>query len=118
MVRFTSAEGRGMAKALGLDEAAFYARYAHKVDGGWSLRERKTEHGYDCVFLDRRSSPGKALCSLYAARPGQCRTWPFWPENLVSRRAWTKVRRETPCPGIGRGPLIRSEALTPLCGFD
>ncbi len=35
VVRFTSAEGRGMAKALGLDEAAFYARYAHKVDGDW-----------------------------------------------------------------------------------
>eukprot|EP00961_Rhodomonas_salina_P046921 629705-Rhodomonas_salina.2 len=27
---------------------------------------------------------GKAICSLYEARPKQCRTWPFWPENLAS----------------------------------
>ena len=101
MVRFTPAEGRAMARALGLAKAAFYARHAREVDGAWSLRERKTEHGYDCVFLDRHSSPGKAICSVYAVRPGQCRAWPFWPENM-DPEGW---RREVAsfCPGVGRG---------------
>lgn len=103
-VWFTPDEGREMAKRLGLDEDAFYARYAHKVDGRWSLRERQTPAGYDCVFLERSSD--KAACSIYGARPAQCRTWPFWPENLASPRAWITVKRRTPCPGMGQGPLI------------
>ena len=34
------------------------------------------------------STPGRAVCSIYRARPAQCRTWPFWPENLLSKRDW------------------------------
>jgi len=105
-VWFTPAEGRAMAGQLELDEAAFYRMHAHQVDGRWSLREHRTPAGYDCVFLDRRSVPEKAVCSVYETRPAQCRTWPFWPENLVSKQAWTNVKRRTPCPGMGRGPLV------------
>jgi len=96
-----------MAKALGLDEAAFYARYAHKVDGRWSLREHPVGgKRYDCIFLDRSSATGKTGCSIYAERPAQCRTWPFWSENLTSRSTWEAVKRRTPCPGMDNGPLI------------
>ena len=63
-VWFSPAEGREIAGKLGISESAFRRRYAHKVDGRWSLGERKTTHGYDCVFLDRQSVPGKAVCSL------------------------------------------------------
>jgi hypothetical protein len=41
----------------------------------------------------------------------QCRTWPFWDENLTSRRAWDNARRRTPCPGMGTGPLIPIEKI-------
>ena len=97
-VWFTPEEGRRIAEALGITEEAFYAQHAHRIDGQWSLTEHETEHGYDCVFLDRTSVPGKAICSLYDARPAQCRAWPFWPENLTSEQAWEVVKRETPCP--------------------
>lgn len=106
-VWFTGEEGRSIAKALGLETAEFYKRYAHKVDGRWSLRERPVGgKSFDCIFLDRSSANGPTGCSIYAQRPAQCRTWPFWPENLTSRSTWEAVKRRTPCPGMDNGPLI------------
>ena len=139
-VWLTDQEGRNIARTLGLETAEFYARYAHKVDGRWSLRERPVAgNRYDCIFLERTSAngetgetgetgktgktgetgetgetgktgetgeTGKTGCSIYADRPAQCRTWPFWPENLTSRSTWEAVKRRTPCPGMGNGTLI------------
>ncbi len=110
-VWFTAEEAVSMAAALGITSAEFYKRYAHKVDGRWSLSERRTAAGYDCVFLDRTSSPGRALCSIYSARPQQCRTWPFWPENLTSKKAWDQVKRRTPCPGMDQWTLVPVERI-------
>lgn len=110
-VWFTEEEGRSMAEALGLDEATFLKRYARRLRGRRSLGERRTEHGFDCVMLDRESRPGAAICRLYGARPTQCRTWPFWPENLESREAWEEARDRTPCPGMGRGDLVPIESI-------
>jgi Fe-S-cluster containining protein len=110
-VWFDEEEGRAMAAHLGLDERVFYRRFARRLDGHWSLQERHREQGYDCVFLDRETVPGKAVCRLYEARPTQCRTWPFWPENLESKRTWHAVKRTTPCPGMDRGKLIPIEKI-------
>ena len=106
-VWFTSKEGRSLARTLDLEIAEFYKRYAHKVDGRWSLRERPVSDGrYDCIFLARSSANGKTGCSVYADRPAQCRTWPFWPENLTSRATWDAAKRRTPCPGMDNGSLV------------
>ena len=94
-----------------MDPKTFYKRYARRLDGRWSLTERETEHGLDCIFLDRESQPGKAVCSIYQARPAQCRTWPFWPENLRSKQTWDAVKRATPCPGMDRGKLVPVEQI-------
>ena len=110
-VHFDEPEGRRMADGLGLTEPEFYGQYAHKVGGRWSLKERRTAHGYDCVFLDRTTRPGKALCGIYETRPGQCRTWPFWPENLVTKSAWDAARRRTPCPGMDQGRLVTAQQI-------
>jgi hypothetical protein len=110
-VWFTEDEGRRMAASMGVSEEDFYDRYARRIGGRWSLIERKMEGRYDCIFLDRESVPGKAICSLYEARPTQCRTWPLWPENLVTPRSWDDAKRVTPCPGMDRGPLIPVESI-------
>jgi hypothetical protein len=110
-VWFTDAEGRAMADDLGLPHAEFLKTYARTINGRWSLNESRTAHGYDCVFLDRTTQPGKALCRVYRSRPVQCRTWPFWDENLTSRRAWDTARRRTPCPGMDSGTLIPIEKV-------
>lgn len=61
----------------------------------------KTTHQYflknnvpSCQFL----KDGK--CSVYEARPTQCRTFPFWPENMEANN-WEKLVEF--CPGIGHG---------------
>lgn len=108
-VQFTGAEGKAIAKRLGVSLAAFRSTYTHDTPAGRSLAERKTEHGYDCVFLDRETIPGKATCSIYEDRPMQCKTWPWWPQNLGSREAWRRAARS--CEGIGRGPLVPIEHI-------
>ena len=49
----------------------------------------------DCPFLE------DARCTVYPVRPVQCRTFPFWRENLANRRSWSRLKRF--CPGIDRG---------------
>lgn len=110
-VWFTDDEAAVMAKRCGVDIETFHARYTRKLGARRSLREHHNEHGYDCIFLDRKTQPGRAVCSLYDARPGQCRTWPFWPENLGSEAAWDRAKRDTPCPGMGEGKLIPIDAI-------
>ena len=99
-VWFSRREALAIAGHLNIDLETFLRRHAHTVNGRWTLNERRTEHGYDCVFL-QRDEHGRALCGIYPVRPGQCRTWPFWPENLASARRWRQVARN--CPGVARG---------------
>jgi len=101
-VWFTPEEGRAMANYLGCSEAEFYEQYTVMLDGRPSLDERWNQavKGYDCVFLER-DDDGKALCGIYKARPTQCKTWPFWRENLKSPRAWQNASRG--CEGMQKG---------------
>ena len=108
-VLVSAAEGEAIAARLGISVEEFERRYTRKVAEGRSLTEVRTEHGLDCVFLDRASVPGKAVCSLYEARPLQCRTFPWWPENLRDRRSWERLGRH--CEGVGRGAMVPVEAI-------
>lgn len=107
VVSFSRAEAARIAMHLGVTTEQFLERYTHETGGdglGRSLNEIETEHGLDCVFLDRCAVPDKAVCSLYEARPGQCRTFPWWPEHLRSPRSWQRLSRQ--CEGIGRGAIV------------
>jgi Fe-S-cluster containining protein len=66
-------------------------------------RERLRGDGPDCTFLEG------ARCSVYAARPVQCRTFPFWSANLESRRTWVALCEF--CPGIDRGRLHGADEI-------
>jgi uncharacterized protein len=103
-VLISEEETAALAKRFQLTVAAFIEKYTHMLSEGRSLTERKTRFGYDCVFLDRETIPGKAICGVYEDRPRQCRTWPFWPSNLSSRRAWQEAKRK--CPGMDHGTLV------------
>jgi hypothetical protein len=69
----------------------FSKRFVRRVGARHSLVERP---GGDCIFWS--SDEG---CTVYPARPAQCQTWPFWPENIADRAAWEQVCRT--CPGSG-----------------
>jgi len=90
---------RRLARHLNISLTEFTTVYTEKIDG---LYELKYENK-DCLFLENNK------CSVYACRPWQCRTWPFWPENMNSD-VW---RREVApsCPGIGRGKLYSAEEI-------
>ncbi len=80
---------------LGLDRASFLARHVAHEEGHLLLRMDQPA----CPFLT-----AERRCSIYPVRPKQCRTWPFWEENLA-REVWEGPVTET-CPGIGQGPLV------------
>lgn len=82
-----------LADQLELDRVDFMKRYVRRVGRRFSLVEKAND---ECVFWD-------AGCTVYAARPRQCRTFPFWPEHLRDRSAWNEV--EGDCPGAGAGRL-------------
>ncbi len=92
------AEIEELAKTLNISFEEFVKKYTRKIGGNLSLREHPKT--FDCVFLN-----GKR-CTVYTARPKQCRTFPWWPENLESPEAWTEEAKR--CEGINHpdAPLI------------
>ena len=93
-------ETQRIADWLKISLHAFRSRYmVRELDGAPSLRIRANG---DCIFWDEG-------CTIYPVRPRQCRTFPFWPENLESRETWESVRQT--CHGAGRGKLYRLEDI-------
>ena len=90
---------RRLAAHFGTSTAEFTSRYAAKEDGLYQLKYTDK----DCPFMrDNR-------CAVYDARPWQCRTWPFWPENM-SKTAW-EGEVASYCPGVGKGRLYSAEEI-------
>jgi Fe-S-cluster containining protein len=79
----------------------FTRRYVRKVDHRYSLLEK---FNYDCIFL-ARNGQGKTSCQIYPVRPMQCRTWPFWNENLKTAEDWQRAGGK--CPGIRKAGAPR-----------
>ena len=98
-VYVTIDERRRLARHLKLSTSAFTRRYCEKPQGFWHLKNPTS----DCTFLDG------ARCTVYDARPGQCRTYPFWRENM-NAKAWKGgVLKE--CEGAGHGRLWTREEI-------
>ena len=80
----------------GLPNAQFLGQYCDRDEDGLGHTLKWPDQA--CVFLKESG------CSVYEARPQQCRTWPFWPENL---RKETWDNEIVPfCPGAGEGKLF------------
>jgi len=72
----------------------FAARWTSKDDGHTILRMDEAA----CPFLDG------TRCTVYGARPSQCASFPFWPDNLRTRARWEALGSF--CPGIGAGTTV------------
>jgi Fe-S-cluster containining protein len=103
---------------LSVDETI--ERHCRRVGTRISLKEYRNERGqYDCTFLKEieatRVVEGQAvrytkrICEIYPVRPLQCRTWPFWSENLTSEKAWQIAGRR--CPGMNEGKRYTVEEV-------
>jgi Fe-S-cluster containining protein len=85
-----------LAAHLGTTPADVEATYVRRLGSRRALFER---FDGDCIFLDE----GSRRCTVYAARPVQCQTFPFWKETVKTAEAWDEVTRA--CPGAGSGKL-------------
>ncbi|MBY0528883.1 MAG: YkgJ family cysteine cluster protein [Rhabdochlamydiaceae bacterium] len=87
-----------IAEHLSISEAEFIKKYTHLIQGKRSLKE--DPDNYDCIFLKERR------CDIYSVRPKQCRTFPWWLENVKNRKAWEETAAR--CEGINHpdAPLI------------
>lgn len=90
------AEQARIQKALGVSRAWFRRRYLKRFDDG--VVSLVMPQGR-CIFL---GDDGR--CGIYAVRPLQCRTYPFWPEVIGRQSAWRLEARR--CEGIGRGAAV------------
>jgi Fe-S-cluster containining protein len=96
------AEIAAIAEFRGESFAECQALHTRRAERLRTLREKTNG---DCVFYDRARG-----CTVYAVRPRQCRTWPFWESNVESPEAWQKTCAV--CPGSGQGELISAEEIT------
>ena len=87
------------------DKEKFEREYVKTVGVRKSLREYPNG---DCVFFNAETRK----CTVYAARPRQCRTWPFWDSNLSSPEAWSHTCEV--CPGSGQGQVYQLEDIEKL----
>lgn len=78
---------------LGITKDVFARYYLRRVNERLSF----IEYGNgNCIMYD-------SGCKVYAVRPCQCSTFPFWKSNLEDSSEWEKLKNT--CPGIGKGSL-------------
>ena len=94
-------ETAAIADALGMTLSAFGKRYLRNTLSGPALVDSASG---DCPLL---GDDGR--CRVYGARPRQCRTWPWWKQNLRARADWDDEAKR--CPGMNRGRLWSAEEI-------
>lgn len=99
-------EMQAMAELLHITLSEFKRKYTRQKNNRYALVEKKSEDR-PCVFLQEKK------CMVYHARPQQCRTYPWWKENLNSEESW-KLAAET-CEGINKdSPVIPYSQIVQL----
>jgi Fe-S-cluster containining protein len=103
------AECAAIARHLGLSPSHFLARYtkAYSRRPGWRMLKLQAPTG-DCVFLE-----GGKRCTIYAVRPLQCSTYPWWPELMDPGEPQTDSQAAA---GAGRGEHVTTCGGAELAG--
>jgi len=88
----------------------FVRRYTHLVRGRRVLNDQASSS--DCVFLRDN------LCTVYEARPTQCRTYPWWLRNIRDPESWQAAAAF--CEGIDHptAPLIPATEILAQARLD
>ncbi|MBS0634094.1 MAG: YkgJ family cysteine cluster protein [Verrucomicrobia bacterium] len=103
-VWITQEEMEAMARHLAISVDLFKRRYVRIRNNRLCLVEKKSENNA-CIFLE-----GKR-CQIYQVRPKQCRTFPWWKENLHSEESWNVAARD--CEGINdEAPIVPLSQIT------
>ncbi|MBS4168709.1 YkgJ family cysteine cluster protein [Parachlamydia sp. AcF125] len=99
----TIEEMERMAQLLKITLAQFKRTFVRQRDNRYALIEKKRENNA-CIFLkDKR-------CQVYTARPSQCRTFPWWKENLHTKESWALTAKQ--CEGINdKAPRVSFDEI-------
>ena len=97
-----------IAKYLDLPAERLWGKYIERIGKRATIIEKPVTK--DCIFLT--NTDGKWDCAIYPVRPNQCRTWPFWQDNLATADAWNRAGIK--CAGINRGRLYCFEEIEKL----
>jgi uncharacterized protein len=93
-----------LAAALGRDRQDVLREYCRRVPLGLARRiSLKEKANFDCILWENGG------CSVYKARPLQCRSFPFWSGCVSSPEEWENHGRQ--CPGIGQGALHSKQEI-------
>ena len=92
-----------IAVRMGLTPLMFEQVFVWTVNA--KKRSLKEYPNGDCVLLSDKTRQ----CRFYSERPIQCRTWPFWTQNLVSPNSWAATASS--CPGCNRGKRYTLEEI-------
>lgn len=89
-----------IAEYLHLPLDKFKRTFTRQKDNRYALIERRlAENNNPCIFLKDNK------CQVYPVRPKQCRTFPWWKENLNTRESWELAAKS--CEGISEdAPLV------------
>ncbi len=98
-VYLTAYDRKRLSDILRISTREFTASYTDNTDGYLHLKDPDK----DCMFLQ------DGRCSVYEARPRQCRSWPFWPENM-KKKVWEKEIASY-CKGVGKGRMYSGEEI-------
>ena len=90
-----------------LTEEEFTKKYARWVDGQYALLDRAGSG--DCLFLQYNQ------CTVYEARPTQCRTFPWWVYHLREPSDWEEAAKR--CERINHpdAPVVSSLHIQEQC---
>ena len=96
-----------LASHLSLSPEEFARKYTRLVESGHALIDRPGSA--DCVFLENKQ------CTVYAARPVQCRTFPWWLDNIREPEDWKEAAER--CEGINHpdAPLVPALEIQQQC---
>jgi len=99
-----------LAQLFRLPVGSFARKYTRVSKGRRVLIDGPDSHG--CVFLADK------ICSVYEARPTQCRTYPFWLTNIRDPEAWQEAART--CEGIDHpgAPIVSASEVLAQCRVD
>ncbi len=98
-----------IADYLKMDPINFVKKHVRSVSGNLALIEKayldeKGNEIYDCIFLKDKK------CQIYPVRPTQCKTFPWWTQNLHTEKDWEEAA--TRCEGISKdAPLVDYETI-------
>ena len=83
-VSIGSEEINNISKRMDIAKKEFINTYTKKTkDNEIVLKNTKGA----CIFLKGN------VCSIYDVRPDQCKLFPFWPENIISKKKWPALKK-------------------------